>query len=198
MNDDTREPPARDADPTAPHDTSNLPDHDPIARMLIGSFPPVDPDPAVWANIEAEINADSSIPTSRPRPWWPTMMAVAAVLVVVAGAASVFANSNGAEIIATYELTDPDTGKVTMTVESFNDGTSVVNATDLPNLPITQTYQLWSVVNDEVVSVAVLGNELDSLPIRIEGDPAVLALSVEARGGVAVSEQAPAAVWVRS
>ena len=53
-------------------------------------------------------------------------------------------------------------------------------------------------VGDEIVSVGLLGADPHEVPLRIEGEPAVLALTVEVAGGVAVSEATPVAVWQAS
>ena len=68
----------------------------------------------------------------------------------------------------------------------------------MATLDEASTYQLWAVVGDEIVSVGLLGSDPDAVPLRIEGDPAVLALTVEVAGGVAVSEADPVAVWQAS
>jgi hypothetical protein len=82
-----------------------------------------------------------------------------------------------------------------MTLAIEPDGTSRADAVDLPSLPGDQTYQLWAVVGDEIVSVGLLGQDPLDVPLRIEGEPSVLALTVEVAGGVAVSQAQPVAVW---
>ena len=78
---------------------------------------------------------------------------------------------------------------------SDSDGTSIAVNEGLPALPADQTYQLWSVVGDEIVSVGLLGSDPGEVPLRLESSPAVLALTVEVSGGVAVSSADPVAVW---
>ena len=85
-----------------------------------------------------------------------------------------------------------------MTLTASDDGTATATAVELAALGQGQTYQLWSVVGDEIVSVGLLGSAPDTVPLRIEGDPAVLALTVEDSGGVAVSSATPVAVWQAS
>ncbi len=96
---------------------------------------------------------------------------------------------------AVYQLVDPDSGTLAMTVTAADDGTAVATVTALEPLGADQTYQLWSVVGEEIVSVGLLGATPGEVPLRIEGDPAVLALTVEVAGGVAVSQATPVAVW---
>lgn len=87
-----------------------------------------------------------------------------------------------------------DTGSITFVIEP--DGSALIADSTLPPLPEGLTYQLWAVVDGEVVSAAVLGPDPRLTPLRIEGSVAVLALTVEHLGGVVVSEQEPAAVWL--
>ena len=188
MTDETREP----GDGRA----ASLPDQDAVARLLVASFPPVEPDRSVWTNIEAEISASPRLPrTARTsRSTWPWLMAIAAVAVLVVGIGAIMTRTAAPDVVA-YDLTNPDTGAPALTIEVATNGSAVVSPTNLPDLPETQTYQLWAVVNDEIVSVGLLGSTPDETPLRVEGDPEVFALSIEVAGGVAVSEVAPVAVW---
>ncbi len=72
------------------------------------------------------------------------------------------------------------------------DGHGYLIGNDLPEVPSDRTYQLWGVVSDEVISLGVFGNHPETEPFTVEGDLTQLVLTVEERGGVAVSEQ-PAA-----
>jgi len=188
MTDETQEP--DDA-------SSALPDQDAVARLLVGSFPPVEPDSSVWANIEAEVTASPKVarPERTSRSAWPWLMSIAAVAVLVVGVAAITSGTTSSTDVVAYDLTDPDTGASALSIEVAPDGTAVVSPTNLPDLPESQTYQLWAVVNDEIVSVGLLGNTPSSTPLRVEGNPAVFALSVEVAGGVSVSEVAPVAIW---
>lgn len=125
------------------------------------------------------------------------LLSVAAALMLLAGTAFIASSiTTGSETsLASRELVDPSTGAVRMTVQVTPDGTGSVTSVSLPTLDEDSTYQLWSVVGDEVVSVGLLGHDPAESPLRIEGDPAVLALTIEQAGGVAVSTQDPVAVW---
>ena len=124
-------------------------------------------------------------------------------IVFVLVAASAFALSqrsdDSAAVVAAgdtvRELIDPASGEVAMRVISRADGSSVAVNDGLPSLTGDETYQLWSVVGDEIVSVGLLGSSPDEVALRVEGSPAVLALTVEVAGGVAVSSAEPVAVW---
>ena len=96
------------------------------------------------------------------------------------------------------QLADPVSGELAMTVVTAEDGTSLATSASLPALGADETYQLWSVVGDEIVSLGLLGTDPANVELRIEGEPAVLALTVEVAGGVAVSEATPVAVWQSS
>ena len=181
-----------------------------LADLLIDSFPPVDPDPGVWDRIEAQIAAnDASVASIESAPSWRSrrlapLMAIAAVFVLVAASAFAIAQqSDGGVVVAggddiVRELSDPVSGATTLRVVSAADGTSMAINDGLPELAADQTYQLWSVVGDEIVSVGLLGSAPAEVPLRLEGTPAVLALTVEVAGGVAVSSADPVAVWANS
>ena len=192
---------------------------DPYLRLLVDSFPPVQPDASVWDGIEArtrEVPADSSATgslgaphTSSPRfvglarGRMGAMLGVAAVLLALLGSLFVVDAVRSDPVISAYDgvvrqLADPSSGELAVTVVTAGDGSSVATAENLAPLPSTQTYQLWSVVGGEVVSVGVLGSNPTDVQLRIEGEPTVLALSVERAGGVAVSAVDPVAVWQSS
>ena len=178
-----------------------------FAEVLIESFPPVEPSPDVWTRIEAQISETPATRSERSATggWSPSrfapLMAIAAVFVLVAASAFALAQSSTeADPIAAApdvvrSLTDPVSGDVTVRVVSQTDGTSLAINDGLPALPDGQTYQLWSVVGDEVVSVGLLGSNPADVSLRLEGSPSVLALTVEVAGGVAVSQADPVAVW---
>ena len=180
------------------------PDEQALPAALLDGFDPVEPAPDVWSNILAEINTDAPNGAASPEPtghrsarsgrWTPWLMSVAAVVMLVLGAAVVLTNQSG-DVYASRDLVDPSTSSVVLTVDSSVDGSSVVVGSDLPELPVGQTYQLWAVTGDEIVSVGLLGSDVAGAEFRIEGQPAILALTVEVSGGVAVSEQDPVAVW---
>ncbi|MFC2153228.1 anti-sigma factor domain-containing protein [Actinomycetota bacterium] len=136
----------------------------------------------------------------RSRAAWPALFAIAAVFLAVIGSVAIInATSNsGSMVVAVYELADPATGAVTATVSADAEGNAVLASVGLAQLSDAETYQLWSVIGDEIVSVGLLGANPDEVALRIEGEPAVLALTVEVAGGVAVSEATPVAVWQAS
>ncbi len=222
----TRDAERRDYVPGAVRDDDTVPGgSEDVARLLVESFPPEPPEPVVWDRIAASIasyEASSSthdasahpgasddfspapqaaVVTMEPRSRaWPALFAIAAVFLAVIGSVAIVnATSNsGSMDVAVYELADPTTGAVTATVSTDADGNAVVASVGLAQLSDAETYQLWSVIGDEIVSVGLLGANPDEVALRIEGEPAVLALTVEVAGGVAVSEATPVAVWQAS
>ena len=100
-------------------------------------------------------------------------------------------------------LADPSSQLVSLTGEGGSvdfvllpDGSAYLLTSDLPSLPSDQTYQLWAVIEDQVISAGILGPELTTTALRIEGDVHTLALTIESAGGVVVSDKAAAAAWV--
>ena len=170
-------------------------------RTIVGTFPSVEPHDLVWSQIEAEIRSDKR---RRNRVRWAGAFAgIAALVVALVGSASIIAERTATAseasmtVAAVRELVD-DNGDVVLRSISQPDGTTGATAVSLDALPDDQTYQLWSVVGGEVVSVGLFGPNPTTHSIRIESEPAALALSIETAGGVAVSTNEPVGVWVAS
>lgn len=175
-----------------------------LTRMIVEGFEPVDPPPDVWHRIDTHLWDE---PESRHRTRIVRYFVAAAAAVVLIGLVGslvgiVSRDASGSEpsIVAEgavlRELSDPTTGDLQLTIRTGNDGSSTaVSAGSLPVLDSDSTYQLWSVIGEEIVSVGVFGPSIASAPLRLEGDPSVLALTIEATGGVAVSTATPVAVW---
>ena len=192
---------------------------DRFARLLVDSFPPVQPDDTVWNGIEASIASSDPQPSdpnqasqadisSTSSGQWTArrlapLLAVAAVVMALMGSVFVVQSQRQPAVVAASDgvvrqLADPVSGELAMTVVTAEDGTSLATSASLPALGAGGRYQLWSVVGDEIVSVGLLGTDPANVEFRIEGEPAVLALTVEVAGGVAVSEATPVAVWQSS
>lgn len=68
------------------------------------------------------------------------------------------------------------------------DGIGYLSARALPELPATETYQLWGVYADgDVISLGVVGNRPDIEPFVAQGDVEALVITREAAGGVGQS-----------
>lgn len=147
----------------------------------------------------------------RPGPLALAVSAVAAALVAVLGiqvveqgrridemeqAASVDPARRAYELALadansrTVELTGID-GKVVTAVLS-DDGEGWMDASQLPALDRSQTYQLWGATGDVLVSLGVLGTDPDVIHFDARGYEA-LAVTAERSPGVVVSEE-PAVV----
>jgi hypothetical protein len=74
------------------------------------------------------------------------------------------------------------------------DGTGFVWADTLAGLPPDRTYQLWAVRSDAKISLGVLGNRPGVSPFRIAGPVLGYAITEEAAGGVAASQNPPVVV----
>lgn len=174
--------------------------------------------PPLWGEI-----ADKIAPRQRHKWFSPSLMSIAASLVIVAMAGALVVqqrtltqrNATIAEQEAVIAAAQPsleqrmtvalsaadtvtydlagDNGTVTLVVEA--DGTAYVTQNSLDALASDRTYQLWAVVDGRVVSAGLLGSTPAVTELRIEGPVQLLALTDEVAGGVVVSEQAPAAVW---
>jgi len=171
-----------------------------LTALIVEGFTPVPPHPRVWRRIDDQLDS----PNKRAgRHRKHRGFAIAAVIILIVGIASAFGFSTSgpglqppAPEVAIRHVADPDTGDVVLTLHTHADGSTTAEpARALPTLDEGLTYQLWSVVGTEVVSVGVLGRSIDAAQLRLEGDPSVLALTIEVAGGVAVSSATPVAVW---
>jgi anti-sigma-K factor RskA len=164
----------------------------------------------LWARISA---ATTPVPASRARVslWrrWlmpalaATAAAAAAVLAVVAvqqhtrlidfeesplaAAAAAVRDEAGSVVVAL-------TGRVPAEVILAADGTGYLLSPDAPALPADETYQLWAIVGDRVISAGVLGPDPAVAAFHVSGQIAGFALTVEVAGGVVSSEQEPVSV----
>ena len=172
----------------------------PLTQLIVESFPPVRPHPHVWRRISSELRTERQ-PTNRRGVRGGLWIAAAIVLILGVAGTLVKGTTDiplqgSTEGVAVRDISDLVTGAVALTLHTNADGSTIaVSAGTLPTLDEASTYQLWSVVGTEVVSVGVLGPSVDSAQIRIEGNPTTLALTIEAIGGVAVSSATPVAVW---
>jgi anti-sigma-K factor RskA len=150
-------------------------------------------------------------------PSWVAASGVAAVLVIIAltlglvtqtsrladtqerlaaatlsDVATAAADAEGA---STLVLTDTD-GERVASVVLLGDGTGLLTIEGLPGVAYDRTYQLWGVMDDEVVSVGLAGDGPGTTVFT--ADPArlqALVITEEPAGGVPVSEADPLAVW---
>ena len=77
------------------------------------------------------------------------------------------------------------------------DGTGYLTRHTLRPLPADRTYQLWAIIDGEVISAGVLGADPGVVPFRIDpGGFEGFAITEEAVGGVAASENQPVVAWL--
>jgi anti-sigma-K factor RskA len=133
--------------------------------------------------------------TKWPSPrWW--LASAAAVVVAVAASAVLWSPGPSIEPLqAAVEqlredrdvriasLTNPESS---VAVEALIDikGHGYILATDLPRLGRDQTYQLWGVIGDQVISLGVLGPSPSLETFTARADLVALAITVEPAGGV--------------
>lgn len=144
----------------------------------------------------------------RERRNWLPMGAVAAALVVVALIAGVLiGNATGSdgqpaqqgsdlalEDVARRVMNDPDAARVTLespegetmsaTAAVDPDGSGYLVGSSLPALDDSQTYQLWGVHGDVVVSLGVLGSSPDVVAFHLDEAITTLVVTAEVAGGV--------------
>ena len=76
------------------------------------------------------------------------------------------------------------------------DGRGYLRAGELPELPANRTYQLWGVVDDQAISLGVLGTSPDVASFHVDDANRVAAYAItdEAAGGVIASQNDPVVV----
>ena len=85
-----------------------------------------------------------------------------------------------------------DTGVTLAHAVVRDNGEAYLVPEGLPALPDDQTYQLWAVTGDDVVSVGVLGAEPGVSAFKVAGaGVTALAVTAEEAGGVVSSQKAP-------
>jgi hypothetical protein len=72
-----------------------------------------------------------------------------------------------------------------------SDGTGYVIPGNLPALPVSQTYQLWKIVDGRRVSVGVLGPSFGVSTFKAEGRIDMLAITREDAPGATTSDRSP-------
>jgi anti-sigma-K factor RskA len=187
--------------------------HREVAGLLAS---PAEPPPAgLWAGIASALDDRAPEPGPRlaqvlprhRRRRWATVaatVAAAAVLVVVTAVVTSLATRDGeSSQSATIEqaygaaLADPEGRHVTLTSadEPFSadavvlpGGTAFLAARALPELPATETWQLWGVYgDDDVISLGVLGSRPRIQPFTASDDLRALVITREQAGGVVSS-----------
>lgn len=76
------------------------------------------------------------------------------------------------------------------------DGTGYLVSDNLAGLDDSQTYQLWAIYPEAIISAGLLGSDPDVVPFRVDDGVLGYAITAEVSGGVVASEQDPVAVWL--
>ena len=147
------------------------------------------------------------LPVRRRR--WPTaaLIGVAAAAALAAAAVTVAvvrdpspapSAIDGMAQVFDQAMSDPDSTRIVLSNEDSSQravavvqpgGLGVISLRSLPDLGPERTYQLWGVIDEEVISLGVLGPRPEVEPFTVEGDLTALVLTDEAAGGVTASEQ---------
>lgn len=152
----------------------------------------------------------------RRRPQWLPAAAVAAALVVVALLAGIIITDDGTgggpdqqiaapslEDVAREVMNDPDATRVVLRASEGEleapaaiaaDGSGYLMGSTLPALSEAETYQLWGIKGDLVVSLGVLGPSPGVIAFR--ADPTLDALAITEELAPGVPSSANAAVLV--
>jgi anti-sigma-K factor RskA len=161
---------------------------------------------ALWERIADETRPAQVVPMRRPSRFFAAMSVAAVAVVAVLGISLFLQRSELSDLrsdplAAAVDATrDQDgtlvvalTGDVNAEVVLGRDGVGYLVSEDLPPLSSESTYQLWAIVDDRVISAGVLGSAPTVAPFNVDGAAAVdgFALTIEVRGGVVSSEQAP-------
>jgi hypothetical protein len=149
----------------------------------------------------------------RRAPRWLSGAAVAAALVVVALVTGVVVSDDGGgddrseqfaapdlEDVARRVMNDPDASRVVLRspdgvleapVAIDVDGSGYLMGNTLPALDAAQTYQLWGIKGDLVVSLGVLGASPGVVAFHVGDGVDALAITQEVTGGVVSSANPP-------
>ena len=195
-----------------------------VAVELADGLPEIVPaaSPEIWNRIVDETGIYGARPTSQPervgnvvplrKRAMPTLLAAASVAAAMFIGAVIGGNLGASDPslreVAVAAASQPDARTISMTspvgateisadVVITPDGTGYVVADALPALSDDRTYQLWLIVDDQVISAGLLGNDPDVVQFRAEGNVVGMAISNEVAGGVVVSEEQPTTLWLQ-
>jgi len=147
------------------------------------------------------------LPARRRR--WPTAAVVGAAVAAAAAAAVITVvavrdpSSSRTELdgmaqVFDRAMADPDATRVVLRSEDGAQravavvepgGLGVISLRELADLGPDRTYQLWGVIDDQAISLGVLGHRPVVEPFTVDGDLTALVVTDEAAGGVPTSQQ---------
>jgi anti-sigma-K factor RskA len=109
-------------------------------------------------------------------------------MVAAAEAAAADRDSRSAELVA-------EGSDVVVEAVVDNDGHGFLFGDALPELGDDQTYQLWGVVGEQVISLGIIGPHPELETFTVRGDLVALAVTIEQAGGV-ISNGNPVGAFV--
>jgi anti-sigma-K factor RskA len=109
-------------------------------------------------------------------------------------AAAAAAREDRDSLITTIEAPD---GAIGIEAIIDQDGHGYLIADALPELPADRTYQLWGVINDQAISLGVLGHNPELETFSVDGPVTTLVITNEVAGGV-ITDGNPDGAWVGS
>jgi anti-sigma factor RsiW len=196
--------------------------HREVATML--AYTGTDAPAGLWERIASELDEPAPQPgpelakvlpmnerDASRRRWrtaatWLAATAAAAVIAVVAVNVVAGADPPGdpLEVAVEAARSDRDSRTAELVAEGDptvveavvdQDGHGFLLASELPALPNDQTYQLWGIIGEQVISIGVLGPHPELETFTVKGDLAGLAVTIEPAGGV-VSDGNPDGAFV--
>jgi anti-sigma factor RsiW len=202
-----------------PRAAAEVREHREVATML--AYTGMDAPDGLWDRIVSTIEEPAPEPgpelakvmpmesarRSRSRAFGTWILATAAAAVIAIVAVSFLdrgAITDPLQLAVDEARADRDTRTAVLVAEGSpveieavvdESGLGFLVADALPQLPRDQTYQLWGVVGDDVISLGILGPnpELELFTARV--DLAALAVTIEPAGGV-VSDGNPEGAYV--
>lgn len=160
--------------------------------------------PPRLAAVLGPVAAEPSMPRMAMVPRW--VLAAAAAVVMVLAAAVVWPGTSQVDPLqlAVEQLRDDRDVRRAVLLSETSDaqvevwidlrGHGFLEAADLPRLSRDETYQLWGVLDDKVISLGVLGPSPSVETFTARGDLRALAITIEPAGGV-VSDGNPTGAY---
>ena len=203
----------------SPTAAAEVREHREVASMLAWNAAPA---PAgLWEKIVGSLEGEAPAPSGElarvlPLPSRRRRIAITAGLWVASAAAAATlavvtvrafdGGSQKAPLAVAYDEAKADRESVTATLLSESDdataaavvdarGHGYIDATALPLLAQGETYQLWGVIDDKVISLGVLGRHPDIEPFAVDGELTALVITRELTGAV-VSNGNPDGAYV--
>jgi anti-sigma-K factor RskA len=168
--------------------------------------------PGGRASRDEAVRLDDRRRDRRAGGWYVAVAAVAAAVALVLGIVVVRQGDATPNQVALADLVEearttpgsttatlrpPDGGSGPEAVVVVTpDGRGFLDTRALPGLPADRTYQLWGVVDDQAISLGVLGTDPDLTAFQVDDARRVAAFAVsdEVSGGVIVSQNPPVVV----